>query len=502
MVTVKLHHPNGRVQTLCVDSGTRLIDVLEPGAVDTPCGGVGRCGKCLVKTHGGLSEPEDTEIRLLEDRLTHGFRLACRATVIGDAEVFLPNESSVQSIQEDGIMPAFPLDPLFSDFGAAVDIGTTTLVGRLYNQNGILLACASSPNPQRVFGADVISRIEKSLAGECQVLACLVRDAIDRLLCSMAESSGIMPERIDTVVLTGNTTMLYLLTARNPACLSRAPFEADELFGREALPDELSFPAAPKARLFFARCISAFVGADITTALLASQICERPEKALMADIGTNGEIALWDGKTLRCCSTAAGPVFEGAEISQGMQGRPGAVDHVTRKDSKVSCHVIGGGKAVGLCGSGVIDAVAVLCDLEIIDESGYMEESPYHLTPEVSLSAKDIRMVQLAKSAVCAGIRTLLDSSAMEVDHLQRLAIAGGFGSFLNLHSAARISLFPPELENRADVLGNAALSGASMILLNKACLEHSAELANQAETVDLTTSPVFTEYYIDGMEF
>jgi uncharacterized 2Fe-2S/4Fe-4S cluster protein (DUF4445 family) len=318
----------------------------------------------------------------------------------------------------------------------------------------------------------------------------------------MAESSGMIPDRIDTVVLTGNTTMLYLLTARDPTCLSRAPFEADELFGRDALPEELFFPAVPKARLYLARSMSAFVGADITTALLASQICERPEKALMADIGTNGEIALWDGKSLRCCSTAAGPVFEGAEISQGMQGRPGAIDRVTRKDSKVSCHVIGSDKAVGLCGSGVIDAVAVLCDLEIIDESGYMEESPYHLTPEVALTAKDVRMVQLAKSAVCAGILTLLDASAMEMEELQRLAVAGGFGSFLNLHSAARIGLFPPELENRADVLGNAALSGASMILLSRAWLGRSIELANQAETVDLTTSPVFTKYYIDCMEF
>ena len=503
MVTVILYLPDGAVRISRASPGTRLSELLPPTELDLPCGGAGRCGKCCILAQGALSLPDTAELSLLGSSFSEGYRLACRTRLLGDAAITLQNHGNTQPvIQECGAMPPFPLDPLFTRYGASVDIGTTTLAARLYDSCGNLLSHSSAPNPQRAWGGDVITRIEKSLSGGQAPLAACARDAVNRLLRTMAEQAGIPSESIETVVLTGNTTMLYLLTAKNVACLSRAPFVADELFGRDALPGELLLPSVPHARLVFPRCMSAFVGADITTAVLASGICEGSGNTLLADIGTNGELALWDGKLLRCCSTAAGPVFEGAEISQGMQGRPGAIDHVVRKQDFLACHVIGDGSPLGICGSGVIDAVAALCDLEIIDESGYMEQDPCPLTPEVALTAKDIRMVQLAKSAICAGIRTLLDVSGLRCGDLDRLAVAGGFGSYLNLHSAARIGLFPAELESRAVVLGNAALAGASMILLNRDLLARSVVLADQSETVDLTTSRVFTEHYIDCMEF
>ena len=410
MITVKIIFPDGNVQPASAEPGTRLADLLPSAAADMPCGGLGLCGKCRVAARGGLSEPDAEELRLLGGDLNRGIRLACRAHVTGDAEVFLSGSPAPQEIQSDGLMPAFEPDPLFHRCGAAVDIGTTTLAARLYGRGGELLAQASAENPQRVFGADVISRIEKSLTGARPALAACVQERIDAMLSEMAEDAGLASEEIDAVVLTGNTTMLYLLTARDPSCLSCAPFEADELFGRELSREELRFSAAPSAALYLPRCMSAFVGADITTALLASGICDQPEKALLADIGTNGELAYWNGEKLLCCSTAAGPVFEGAGISQGMQGRPGAIDHVTWDGGSIRCHVIGGGKASGICGSGVIDALAVLCEREVIDESGYMEEDPFRLTAEVSLTARDVRMVQLAKSAICAGALTLLEA--------------------------------------------------------------------------------------------
>ena len=502
MGIILFHEPDGRVREISAASGTPLKDLIEPGFADMPCGGAGRCGKCCVVARGELSKPGEDEVRLLGAAISRGIRLACRTLVMGNAEIFSMGDQSVQEIQGDGIMPLFEPDPIFAYYGAAVDIGTTTLAARLYDRSGKLLSWAAAPNPQRIYGADVISRIEKSLAGERENLAGCVRAGIDALLLSMAEEAGISPDRIDTVVLTGNTTMLYLLTAKDPFCLSRAPFIADELFGRELSAEELTLSSVPKARLYLPRCMSSFVGADITTALLASQICNQPEKALMADIGTNGELALWDGKRLLCCSTAAGPVFEGAEISQGMQGRPGAIDHVSWENGGIHCHVIGDAPACGICGSGVIDAVAVLCEQEIIDETGYMEDEPYALAPAVSLTGKDVRMVQLAKSAICAGILTLLEAAETEPEDLNQLAIAGGFGSFLDLGSAARIGLFPSELKEKAVVLGNAALSGASMILLRRSFMEKADLLAQKSETVDLTTSPVFTEYYMDCMEF
>ena len=502
MCRVRIHLPDGSVKTTRADRGTLLKDLIDPELLDMPCGGAGRCGKCKVRAEGALSEPGEEEKTLSGGDLENGIRLACRTCIAGNAEIFLQRERAEETIRGDGVMPSFAADPLFTKFGAAVDIGTTTLASRLYDHEGCLTAQAASSNPQRRYGADVISRIGKSLEGERTALASCVREEIDHMILSMAGDAGVDPGDIDAVVITGNTTMLYLLTERDPECLSRAPFIADELVGRFAEPEELTLPSVPEAKIYLAGCISAFVGADITTALLAAGICGRSENALMADIGTNGELALWDGKTLRCCSTAAGPVFEGAEISQGMSGRPGAIDHVRAEDGEISCHVIGGGKAEGICGSGIIDACAVMCDEEIIDETGYMEDEVFELTPEVSVTQKDVRMVQLAKSAICAGIHTLLSEASFAPGELAALFIAGGFGSFLDVKSAARIGLYPPEFEEKAVVIGNAALSGASMILLRKEFMEQAASLAEMAGTVELSTNKVFMEKYIDCMEF
>ena len=466
MPKVTIYAPNGKTSVREVPAGTLLLHALD-GGVETPCGGHGRCGKCRVTVQGRVSPAGPQERALLgAEALSSGIRLACLAAVEGDCTVMLDASRAVQAISGDGAMPAFIPDPIFKKYGAAVDIGTTTLAARLYDRSGTLLAQAAAPNPQRVYGADVISRIEKSLAGDRESLARCIRDGVDALLRQMETQAGIDAAAVDTVVLTGNTTMLYLLTGRDVDCLSHAPFIADELFGRYAEPEELTLSAAPEARLYLPRCMSAFVGADITSALVASQICTRAESALLADIGTNGELALWHNCRLLCCSTAAGPVFEGAAISQGMQASPGAIDRVTWEGGKICCHAIGDAPAVGICGSGIIDAAAVFCREEIIDETGAFtdEEDAYPLTPEVALTQKDIRMLQLAKSAICAGMLTLLETEGIAAEGPDRLIIAGGFGSFLNLHSTACIGLFPAELEGRACAIGNAALVGASMI--------------------------------------
>ena len=310
MPKVTIYAPNEKVSVREIPAGALLLHALG-GGVETPCGGHGRCGKCRVTVQGRVSPAGPQETALLGPRaLQEGFRLACLATVEGDCTVVLDASRAVQAISGDGAMPAFTPVPIFEKYGAAVDIGTTTLAARLYDRSGTLLAQAAAPNPQRVYGADVISRIEKSLAGGREALARCIRDGVDALLRQMETQAGIEAAAVDTVVLTGNTTMLYLLTGRDVDCLSHAPFLADELFGRYAEPEELTLSAAPGARLYLPRCMSAFVGADITSALVASQICTRAESALLADIGTNGELALWHEGRLLCCSTAAGPVFE------------------------------------------------------------------------------------------------------------------------------------------------------------------------------------------------
>lgn len=250
--------------------------------------------------------------------------------------------------------------------------------------------------------------------------------------------------------------------------------------------------------------MSAFVGADITTALLASGICSSEETALLVDIGTNGEMALWRNGSLLCCSTAAGPAFEGANLSQGMQGAPGAIDHAQVAGGEMKLHTIGDAPAVGICGSGVMDVLACLLDLEILDETGLLDEGEdsYALTEAVSITQGDVRQVQLAKSAIRAGIETLLHVSGINPEALPQLAVAGGFGSFLDLNSAGKIGLLPTCLVSRSRVLGNAALAGAALLLGNRQLLEESCALANSAKTIDLSTDPYFMDAYVENMLF
>lgn len=504
-------------------AGGLLSDALRlhGHSVETPCGGRRKCGKCRIVAQGELSQPCAEERQsLTPQELADGVRLACCTYLCGDASVVLPRAAQLTAIRSTGVMPKFPIAPAFSRYGAAVDIGTTTLAVQLYGADGALLAAATAPNPQRMFGADVISRIGRALAGDGAALADCVRAAVAGLLIEAEQQAGLPLRSVDALVITGNTAMLYLLTQKNPDCLSHAPFEADTLFGCFVSAQSLCLPCAEGAQVYLPRCMEAFVGADITTALLASEICDTQTTALLVDIGTNGEMALWHAGRLLCCSTAAGPAFEGAGLSMGMQGAPGAIDHVTYDAQKAALdiHTIGGAPAKGVCGSGIIDALAALMDAGVLEESGALADDGHDLTDavcetpegetavrlsgEVWVTQADVRQVQLAKSAVCAGMRTLLSEAGVAPEALQTLAVAGGFGSYLSLPSAAKIGLFPAELLPKAAVLGNAALSGAAMLLLNRSFVKKAEALAKSAQTVSLSTSRVFMEQYMECMMF
>lgn len=485
-------------------AGTRLLEMLRAAGLPAPCGGHGRCGKCRVTAAGALGAVAATEKQLLHaDELAAGVRLACCATVQGDCAVQFA-AGGAGNIRVAGDMPALTLRPAFGGYGLAVDIGTTTLAARLYDSAGRLLSSGSCWNPQAAFGADVISRIEAALAGKEAALAAAVRQAIDRLLTELAADAGIPPAAVDGLVITGNTAMLHLLTGLSTLPMSRAPFGTSSLFGvgTSAAAIGLRVPRG-KAAVYLPPCAAAFLGADLVTALLAAELCEGTSTGLLADIGTNGEIALWHQGRLYCCSTAAGPAFEGAGLSMGMGGRPGAIDHVTvQPDGSLAAHVIGEGTAAGICGSGVVDAVACALATGQLDESGLLEEDPLLLCGAVTLTQKDIRMVQLAKSAIAAGITTLLHTAGLTEQAVEELRIAGGFGSYLKVESAAAIGLVPPALAARVRVVGNAALAGASMLLLDTEKRKDAEKLAAAAQVVELSGDACFAQAYVEGMLF
>lgn len=473
------------------ENGALLSDLIS---IAMPCAGKGKCGKCRVLAKGALSSLSDEEKKhLTDEEIAGGVRLACCTRVLGEAEIITIQEGS-SKIKTDGIMPSFARKPLFKRLGAAIDIGTTTLAAQLYSEDG-LLAQTSMPNPQSAFGADVISRIEKALAGQGAALSKCIANA----LCEMLRS--LTSEDIDTLVITGNTTMLYLLTKQNPEALSHAPFQADRLFGEMITAKEIGLPYE-NMRVYLPRCMSAFVGADITMALLASDICSGSETALLADIGTNGEIALWHGGALTCCSTAAGPAFEGAGLSMGMAGKSGAIDHVKVKNNALCAHIIDSDIPKCICGSGIIDALACLLKTNQMDETGLLDDDPCTISGAVCVTQQDIRAVQLAKSAVCAGLQTILSMKSIQPPQVKSFVIAGGFGSYLNVESAAKIGLIPPALSPKAHIAGNAALSGAAMLLLNSDFIKKSEALAKSAVTIELSSNAEFMELYVENMMF
>lgn len=442
-----------------------------------PCGGLGKCGKCAVTLSGEVSAPNDAEKKA-------GVRLACQAQILGDAQVFLPTAADLQQIQteSDAQITFTPLEGT----GIAVDIGSTTLVLRRYDlQTGALLGQSAMINPQTGIAADVMGRIGAAIEGKGQRLQKQILDALSLLLHQAGKTA-------DQAVITGNTTMLYLLTGKNPVSLSRAPFEADDLFDRET--SVLDIPA------YLPPCMNAFVGADISCAVLASDMC-REKTALLCDIGTNGEIALWKDGVLSVTSTAAGPAFEGALISCGCSSIPGAIDKVWWENGQLATHTIGDHPAVGICGSGLIDAVAVLLQQEIMDETGALDEDVV-LATGVTLLQKDIRALQLAKAAIAAGIQTLLDSTGTTFNEIETFYLAGGFGSHLNLQNAAAIGLIPEELVSKAKVIGNAALAGASRLLLDPSAKEKIRTIAENSRHFNLGGNPVFNNNYMEQMLF
>lgn len=445
----------------------------------TPCGGIGKCGKCVAFEFKEGSEQENRKI------------LTCQAFVEGDTEIFIPKNVIVSKIRTEGYMPPFELKPVTSGIGCAVDIGTTTVVLRLINlDTGEMLHAVSIENPQRAVAADVINRIQASLHGKNKLLQDMIQNTVNALFEQACKENKIDKKDVTAKVITGNTTMLYLYTGRLPLSLTKVPYTADFKFG------------VVENGVYFPPCFGAFVGADIYTAILASEMARKDEISLLIDLGTNGEIALYNKGMLTCCATACGPAFEGAGIECGGPATDGAIDHVWLENGEIRYSVIGGDhlKATHLCGSAIIDAVATLLEMGHINDRGRLDEERHHITDDVYITRHDIRQIQLAKSAICAGIITLVEISGLEPKDIDAFYIAGGFGAYLKLESAERIGLMPKELVPKTKVLGNAALSGAILTLLDKNATD--ALGLEDSETINLAATEQFSDLYIENMLF
>jgi uncharacterized 2Fe-2S/4Fe-4S cluster protein (DUF4445 family) len=476
--------------SLEVERGSPLRELLAPYGVEFACDGDSPCGACRIKLlEGALPVTRQDAELFTSQELDEGWRLACRAHAESNLNlncspwemVILADDTPLPSLGRSGL-------------GVAVDLGTTTVVAQLFDlRTGILLGQRSALNPQSVRGADVMSRVRFALSSSELTLA--IREFIGSLIAEM--STGREAE-IAEVLIVGNTVMHHLFAGLDVEPLAHVPFVSPHLGEQHFSAESLNWKLAASANVHFLPCIGGFVGSDILAGVFAVGLHNRDDLCALIDLGTNGEIVLGNRKRMLCASTAAGTAFEAGSIKMGMRASTGAVSRVFVRDGELECGVVGSGEPRGICGSGLVDAVAAGLDLGAILPSGRFHNGAraFPLTGPVQLWQPDVRELQLAKAAIASGLRILLDHWGAKIGDVKQVFLAGAFGNYVRPSSATRIGMLEMPVE-RITAAGNTALRGAKLLLGRN----WPAEL-DHIEHVSLASDPRFQDTFIDCLGF
>jgi uncharacterized 2Fe-2S/4Fe-4S cluster protein (DUF4445 family) len=514
---------------ISIHAGATIIEAAGAAGIilNTVCGGKGICRKCLVKI-----EPDAEQV------------LACQYHIQKDLTITVPPESRFfeQKILEHGIdiqtrvrpaVYAEKRDTKAEIFGLAVDIGTTTVVAKLVNMaDTSCIATESALNPQIRYGDDCLSRIAYAQTDEkLSELQKLIIDCINDLTAKLCKEASINHTDICEVCVVGNTTMNHIFVKFPVSQLGRAPYNAFSTEAKDFSAEQLPLHCSPAANIHTPANIAGFVGSDTTAVALATDINSAEEMTLIVDIGTNGEIVLGTKDRLYAASCAAGPAFEGARIACGSRATAGAIETVLVNNGDIDVDVIGDCPPRSICGSGLIDTLAVLLDLGVVDNTGRFVErqklrddlSPTILSrltehnnqpafvlaknmdtdeQKVILTQKDVRQIQLAKAAIRAGIKLLQKKLGLDDSDIKHIFLAGAFGNYIRAESALRIGLLPLVPQESIYFVGNAATSGAQMILLDRQWRQLAVELAKKIEYIEIAHEPGFTDVYADCMSF
>jgi uncharacterized 2Fe-2S/4Fe-4S cluster protein (DUF4445 family) len=479
---------------LKVAAGTALQDVLFEQGVEFPCGGRGRCKGCRVRLLKGRLETTADEAKLLTAaELADSWRLACRHSIDGDLEL----ELAQWEMPILGDHSAFTFAPQ-AGLGVAIDLGTTTIAAQLLDlQTGNVLGAQTALNAQARHGDDIMSRVEFALHGGQALLERLIREQLGRMIEHLKDSAP-PGQSLARVVLVGNTVMHHLFCGIDVTPLATHPFEPEHP-GRFRLPPrQLGRNFGEETVVEFLPCIGGLVGPDILAGIVATGLHDCTGLSALMDLGTNGEVVVGNREKLLCTSTAAGPAFEGARIAMGMRAATGAISEVRAIDGALQCRVIGSGAPRGLCGSGLVDAVAAGLDLRWIESGGRMTK-PMPLSGPVTLLPQDVRELQLAKGAIAAGLRMLATRFGATLDDIGLLHLAGAFGNYVNRTSAQRIGLLRMPID-RIVPAGNTALLGAKRALFEDAAAWDN--LAKRIEHVALNEEAGFQDIFAEEMHF
>lgn len=470
---------NGMFKKEIFFSSPALISdlILKAGIdFDFPCSRNGKCGKCKVKVIGKASPVTQTEKALLSEFETkNNIRLACMTFAIENLYIeYNTFDDFFQEFKRNFLcfFMQFSQDNVFN---VIYDIGTTVLKIRLIEVNSNCIYDFSLTNPQIQYGCDVLSRIKAANENTFSLtLQSMVKEPIE-FVCESV--------KIKKIVVTGNSVMLHIFEGLDVFSMSSFPFEMKEHFGFE------------KNNIYFPPCVSAFVGADALCGALKTDILNQTN-SLFIDIGTNGEMIFNKNGQIVCCSVAAGPAFEGFSVKNGSRVKDGIITKVICKDDKIQYETFGGFSPSGISGSALIDLICILLQNGVVSKDGYMKNSFTFENTDISITPQDIRNIQLAKSAVRAGIESLC--SGVSID---KIYVSGNFGSALNVENCIEIGLLPDYFLGRVEFVENAALEGAQLLLEED--FRHKIDkIADVSQTLQLASSEKFQQDYIRFMNF
>ncbi len=479
--------PEGR--TVEVSEGTTISDAgIKAGVkIKLPCAGNGRCGKCIVEVGN--------------ERV-----LACQTKVADGMVVTVPEEDTgkVIAATDHRAVELQDISPISDGYGLAVDIGTTTIAAEIIDlSDGSVIFRSADMNGQRSRGEDVLARIEYAGEGGTDELRGLVLRTINEII-GRYDADGYTPDLIRSAYIAGNTAMLHLFLGIDPSPIRYPPFEPvvkdAVITGKES-----GLDINPDAKVFCMPSVSSYVGGDITSDIVDSGMDRAEGLALMIDVGTNGEVAIGNADMLLCCSSSAGPAFEGSQMTSGMLAKDGAIDSVRIVDGKVHCTVIGGGEPKGICGSGIIDLVAQMFLAGMLDRRGNLTEKSgakdgvFTIAGDVVITQSEISNVIMTKAAIYSAAGTMVRSLGVGFEDLDRIYIAGGFGNFIDMESAITIGLFPDVDRSKYEYLGNASLAGAKYALISKDFRDRIDEVFPKMTYVDLGSDPVFYDEYMSA---
>ena len=525
--------------------------------INSICGGAGSCGKCIVKIVQGtenVSDPTLEEADLLGgDRLGEGYRLACRSEIMGDVVILVPRESrrGAQRLQSEGLDTPVTLDPqirkqttgettqiLYGDtvietlpsrdapiHGFAVDVGTTKLAGYLMDlATGEVLSVETAMNPQIPYGEDIMTRLTYALGGgdQRETLHRSLVEGIQQLLSDACEKVDTDPRDVYELVFVGNTAMQHFLLDLDPRPLARSPFMPKDVGHRDL--DSAPFNLGnPKGKIHVLPLIAGFVGADCVASILATGVHRSDELCFLIDIGTNTEIVVGDKDRMVACSCASGPAFEGAHIKHGMRAASGAIEGVWIDPDTLepSLTTIDDAEPVGICGSGLIDALSEMLKAGIVDTSGKIRgeiENPrirrsgnvseyvlawkreYGVGNDIVVTQLDVRELQKGKAAMFSGAQMALSRLGVKPSEITHIYMAGAFGTYINRESAVNVGMIPEFNTLDIQQVGNAAGTGARMALLSRGVREEARTISRRVEYIELATITEYNQAFMDAL--